>query len=272
MPIHSLGLSFLILVLAASGPAFAEAPTPPPTPTTTIKLKRGDELPLLLFHAELKGGATRPKALILFESGGGGWSWWEDLVCHKLQTSGYEVIGIDARLYSLTDYTLDILQADFQAIAGLGQKPYGDHPLPLILSGWSSGAEQAVAVAGGPHPPTGLTGLLLFAPGSWGGYGWYTSHDYGPRLSKSKTFALADFSDTIGNVRVAQWHGTYDIFDSRVWLRTLKAPHREFDMADSIHDFGGASDEFLVRMIASIDWILGKEPEPAPSSPPAPAP
>ena len=178
-------------------------------------------------------------------------------------------MGIDTRLYSLTDYDIDILQQDFQTLAQYGMKPYGAHPPPLIVGGWSSGAEQAVAAGGGPHPPAGLVGLLLIAPGSWGGYGWYASNDYGPRLMKKGTFDLSDFASNLTHLRIVQWHAGLDILDSRSWLSSLTAPHREYDLSYAIHDYDGASDEFLARLNDSVAWILDKKldtPVPGPKT------
>lgn len=235
------------------------AKSEPTHQTISVKLKRGS-FDVLIYPAQLDASLKYPKAIILFESGGGGWCWWEDKVCTQLQKDGYEIMGIDARVYSLTEYDVHTLQQDFQTIAQVGMKSYGDHPLPLIVGGWSTGAEQAVAVGGGPNPPTNLTGLLLIAPGSWGGYGWYASHDYGPRLVKKHTFALSDFGPRLTPLRIVQWHASLDILDSRSWLKSLKAPHREYDLDHSIHDFGGVSDEFLARLNESLDWILDKNP------------
>jgi len=223
-----------------------------------LHFKRGD---FVVFHypAQLDSSAKIPKALILFGGGGGGWSYWEERFCHKLQTEGYEVIGLDFAPYAKTDYNLDILQRDFQTMAEYGLKPYGEHGPPLIVSGWSTGAEQAVAVAGGPRPPGGLVGLLLIAPGSWGGYGWFATADFGPRVVKTSTFDLTDFAPNLTRLRIAQWHAAFDITDSRSWLASLKAPHREYDLANCTHDYGEASDEFLNRLDESVAWILGKD-------------
>ena len=262
-------LLFLMAGALSSSPAQV-SPQPPVVPThqdISIELKRG-AMPILLYPVKLDDSLKTPKALILFGSGGGGWCWWEDKVCDSLRKNGYEILGIDTRLYSLTDYDIDILQQDFQTLAQYGLKPYGEHPPPLIMGGWSSGAEQAVAAGGGPHPPAGLVGLLLIAPGSWGGYGWYASHDYGPHLMKKGTFDLTDFAPNLTRLRIVQWHADLDILDSRSWLSSLKAPHREYDLGYAIHDFGEASDEFLTRLNDSLNWILDKNGDaPAPSPP-----
>jgi phosphatidylglycerol lysyltransferase len=263
---------FLLLILATtpfcSSPA--QVPTQPPPPVDprhqniSMAFKRG---PLNIFRYSFHADDTRkvPDALILFASGGGGWTEWEEKVCDNLRNHGYEVLGFDVNIYGQTDYDLDTLQQDFRTLAEYGLNLYGNKPLPVIIGGWSSGAEQAVAIAGGPHPPAGLVGLFLLAPGSWGGYGFYASNDVGPRIVQKGTFALTDFAPNLTHLRIIQWHAQFDFLDSREWLSTLKAPHREYDMSNAIHFFGDASDDFLRRLNEGLAWILGNE-TPAPSS------
>ena len=190
-------IAFLLLGLMASPLNSSPAQVPPQPPVDprhqniSVEFKRGS-FNIRRFHYpnQLDTSFKVPKALILFGSGGGGWDEWEERVCDNLRKDGYEILGVDVRLYSQTDYDLDTLQQDFQTLAQYGLKPYGEHPPPVIVGGWSSGAEQAVAIGGGPHPPTGLVGLLLISPGSWGGYGWYASNDVGPHLMKKKSVRL----------------------------------------------------------------------------------
>lgn len=263
----------LLLVLMASPLNSSPAQVPPQPPVDprhqniSVELKRGS-FNIRRFHypTQLDNSFKVPKALILFGSGGGGWNEWEEKVCDNLRKDGYEILGVDLHVYSQTDYDIDILQQDFQTLAQYGMKPYGEHPPPLIVGGWSTGAEQAVAIGGGPHPPTGLVGLLLISPGSWGGYGWYASNDVGPHLMKKGTFDLTDFAPNLTHLRIVQWHAGLDLLDSRSWLSSLKAPHREYDLNYAIHDYDGASDAFLARLSDSLSWILDKNSDaPAPS-------
>ena len=101
-------------------------------------------------------------------SGDAGWGGWEDSVCRAMAANGCEVLGIDFVLYAKTDYDLATLQADYTQLGQRARGPFGDPAPPLILGGWSMGAEQAVPAAAGPHPPSGLAGLLLLSPGKRG--------------------------------------------------------------------------------------------------------
>jgi hypothetical protein len=228
----------------------------------SLPLSRGD---FSFFHFFFKPTDTlkTPKALVLFGSGGAGWGGWEDRVGDKLQAEGYEVLGINSEIYAHSDYDINNLQADFQKMAQAYRAPYGAHPPPVILGGWSTGAEQAVAVAGGPHPPDGLVGLLLVSPGSSGAYGRDATDYVLANVPPQKVFQLVGFAPRLVNLRIAQWHAQYDLLDSLTWLSFLKTGHREYDFSNSIHDFRSACDEFLTRLSGSVAWITDGDNEPA---------
>src|ERR1700759_9135 len=45
-----------------------------------------------------------PKAILIFGSGDGGWSAWEDAVSRSLRDAKVLVVGFDCRKYSASDY------------------------------------------------------------------------------------------------------------------------------------------------------------------------
>ena len=196
-----------------------------------------------------------PKALIIFGSGCGGWSSFEEKICRRLQMEGYEVLGLDFALYAANDYDAATLERDYHTIVQAGLALYPKR-VPVILGGWSTGAEQAVSVAGDPFPPPELTGLLLISPGSEGGYGSYALAYISLDPPASRYFLLREFAPKITGLRVAQWHAEYDPLDSRSWLKHLKAPYREFDFANAIHDYRDACPDFLAQLSESVTWIL----------------
>jgi phosphatidylglycerol lysyltransferase len=195
-------------------------------------------------------------AIILFASGDGGWDSLEEAVARTLQDRGYEVIGIDSVNYATTDYDLGILQADFAKIAQNAESPYGTHAPPLIVGGYSMGAAQAIAVAGGPHPPANLKGLLLIDPCLRGRYGLRISDQMNVLPTGAGTFSMDEFSRTMGKLRVVQWHADKDSIDSRAWLASLTAPHQEFDFPNAGHDYNNGRADFVRQFADSVGWIL----------------
>jgi phosphatidylglycerol lysyltransferase len=254
-----------------------ETPLPPPTPPVavagsapvvqperadvTLPLKRGAFTVYRYVPGDPKFAAS-PKAVIIFGSGDGGFDGWEDRVCKSLQENGYEMLGFDCAAYAKTDYDLDILQADMNVIAQSSLSKYPDHPPPLILGGWSMGAEQAVPAAGGPHPPAGVVGLLLISPGDRGRYGLRTADRWDITPTGAGTFGLVDYAKKLGRLRIAQWNGNLDLMGSKEWLTTLTAPHQKFDFSYGLHDYNGASDAFLALLRKSIEWILSPNANP----------
>jgi phosphatidylglycerol lysyltransferase len=202
----------------------------------------------------------QPSAIILFASGDGGWSPLEDMVAQALQEKGFEVVGIDSAAYATSDYDLGTLQGDFAQIARWAESPYEANPRPLIVGGYSMGAAQAVAVAGGPNPPSGMIGLLLMDPLGRGRYGLRTSDQMNVLPTGPGTFRVSDFAPELKNIRVVQWHAANDSIDSRTWLASLSVPYKEFDLPGAGHGYDVGRNAFLVQFVKSAEWILGSSP------------
>jgi pimeloyl-ACP methyl ester carboxylesterase len=222
--------------------------------SVSIPLAR-DVFAVRVFKSEL----PETRAIILFASGDGGWSGFEEAIAKTLQKHGYELVGIDSSVYAETDYDLNILQADYGKIAETMRQPFGKSPPPVIVGGWSMGAAQAIAVAGGPHRPEGLGGVLLLDPCSRGRYGLRLADRSDLLPTGPGTFGAEDFAQSMDGLRVVQWHATKDTIDSRTWLASLTAPYREYDFDKSGHYYDHDRDEFLDKLTASIAWLLAKD-------------
>jgi hypothetical protein len=241
----------------------SNAPVDPTRLHLTLPLTRGD-------FTVLRFPSKQPvtKAIILFGSGDGGWRGdFEEKVSRSLQQQGFDVIGIDCAAYASTDYDLPTLQADFTRIAQAAETPFGPQHPPLIVGGYSMGAEQAVAVAGGPKPPEGITGVLLISPVSRGRYGLRALDQINVPPSGPGTFALSDFAGSLAKLRVAQWHGGWDPTDSVAWLDQLTGPHQKLVYPNSWHDFRAACPDFLHKLGGSLTWIAEPPAAPLANSP-----
>jgi pimeloyl-ACP methyl ester carboxylesterase len=216
-----------------------------------IGLSRGD---FTVFDFPSKKPTTT--ALLLFGSGDGGWSALEEDIARTFQGQGYEVIGIDYHAYAQSDYDLEILQSDYSAIARKVLARFGDRPPPLIVGGYSMGAAQAIAVAGGPHPPLGLIGLLVIDPLSRGRYGLRASDQMNVLPNGPGTFAVGAFTNSMGSLRVVQWHAEKDLIDSRDWLDSLTARHHLFIFPSTGHFYNTNTGDFLRQLVESVGWIV----------------
>jgi pimeloyl-ACP methyl ester carboxylesterase len=180
-------------------------------------------------------------------------------VSRSLQANGYEVAGLDFAFYSQKDYDLKTLANDSLTIT----QTYAKDKLPVILAGWSTGAEQVVAAASGLPPMPNLAGLLLVSPGNTGGYGPCATNYIFWNEPASKLFTLTALAPKMPRVRIVQWHAEFDPLDSTAWLTRLRVPYQEHDFPNAIHDFHGACPVFLSQLDASISWILQKQTRPA---------
>jgi phosphatidylglycerol lysyltransferase len=220
--------------------------------TISIPLARGS-FTVLDFPPHAK---KEPRAIILFGTGDGGWSGFEEAICKTLQGLGYEAVGIDFNRYARTDYNLDMLQSDMGLIASTIRDRYSDNSPPVIIGGYSMGAAQAIAAAGGPHPPEGLIGVLLVDPCSRGRYGLRLTDQTDVLPTGPGTFSMDEFTRTMGKLRVVQWHATEDSIDSRTWLKSLSAPHKEFDFGQTGHYYNFDRPDFLNQLGDSVKWIF----------------
>lgn len=222
---------------------------------STVVLKRG-ALEVVWYDA------TRlpARGLMIFGSGSGGWSDWEDRVCGHLAGRGWAVAGIGFDRYGATDYSQEVLVADYatlvRELARRTGGAAGGAGLPIVYGGWSTGAEQALpAAAGGVRAGEALSGLLLIAPGGRGRYGLHTADKLGFEPTGEGTFALGEFAGQLGGLRLAQLHAGLDPLDSIDWWHGTALPVRLWEYPRAFHDFSGASDGFLALVDEALNWV-----------------
>jgi len=211
------------------------------------------------------------RGLFILGSGDGGWSYWETRMARHLAQRGWVVAGVDFALYATTDYSQEILAADYARItADLARRSAQPvqapqtpatalalKPLPVIYGGWSMGAEQSLpAAAVLSVRPAGLRGLLLVAPGERGRYGLHTADKLGIAPTGEGTFGLSDFAPQMAGLRLAQLHAGLDPLDSIDWCKGLQLDLRLWKFPRAFHDFNNASDKFLALTDKAIDWLL----------------
>lgn len=194
---------------------------------------------------------------MLLASGDGGWSGFEEKIGGELASRGFRVVCWDCQKYAaLGSYDRKLLSTDMIAAiqaAGVAGTTIGK---PLILAGYSTGAEQVVAVASGPWRPPQVAGLLLISPGWRGRYGISLCDRMGLPPKGSDTFSLQDLSSHLENLRIYQIHGEHDPLDQTAWLQGLKVPHKLAVYPDGWHLFKGGPPDFLTMVAKGTAWIL----------------
>jgi phosphatidylglycerol lysyltransferase len=243
----TMALSLTALLLGMSYSSRADEPL---APTVTLRLKRG---PFGTYHFVPAGEA---RALVLFGSGDGGWGHLENRVCSALAGGGMYTVGIDFNKYAETDYDDGTLSSDFAAIAQDALSRSNHPDLAVIYGGWSMGAVQAVAAAGGESRPPNLVGLILLSMDKRGRYGLRLPERVGLEPEGESTFGVADFTAQVANLRVVQFSATDDWMNNTDWISKLQTPHRLFELENSNHDFNGADETFEHDLFSGVDWIL----------------
>lgn len=240
------GHTFLVLAAACSGHK-AEAPAP----CVDLATPRGG------FVLQMFRPAGPPTGLVVFGSGDGGWSYFEDAIAGALAKDGFAVIGWDCPKYvKLGKYDQARLAGDVAAAIGKGREFFRCADVPVILGGWSTGAEQMVSVAASPEKPSGTAGLLLLSPGERGRYGITVTDLLGIMPRGPDTFALADMSGHLGGLRVLQFHAEKDDLDQTAWLEKVTVPKKLEVYPKAGHNFDGAAPAFLERLVHGMGWLI----------------
>jgi phosphatidylglycerol lysyltransferase len=243
----TIALSLTALFLGMSNLLRADEPL---APKIMLPLQRG---PFETYHFVPTGAA---RALVLFGSGDGGWGHLENRVCSILASQGIYAVGIDFSNYAEADYDAGTLALDFAAVTQNALARSKNPELPVIYGGWSMGAVQAVAAAGGENRPQNLVGLLLLSMDKRGRYGLRLPERVGLEPEGEGTFGVADFTAAVANLRVVQFAAADDWMNNTDWIRGLPSPHRLFELENSNHDFNGTDQTFENELLDGINWIL----------------
>ncbi len=225
--------------------------------------KVAEVLPLPLSTGEfqvLYRGAKNPKGVLVIATGDGGWSkqWEEPLALHAADV-GYVVAGWDCRKFADTRSfgQAQLVEAFNAAVDAVRKKAGLPGDCPVWYTGWSTGAEWAVAAAASPDREKHLVGILAAAPGDRSRYGINTSDLLGLEAQGEGSYALKDHAQGLKGLRVVQFAAGLDPLDDAGWLESLgpETPHKLVKIPDVPHDMGGAGPRFLAEFDMAIQWM-----------------
>lgn len=226
---------------------------PPAGRTMLLPTPRGN-MPVSVFKP-----SAATKAIVLFASGDGGWKDFEERISRGLAAEGFGVAGWDVRRYAdLGPYDGQRLAEDAATALELAAQECGTSRPPVILMGYSSGAEQMVSVAASSARPERLAGLLLIAPGHRGRYGIKLTDLLGVPPTGPDTFALAELRPKLTGLKIFQIHGENDPLAQTSWLEGLPGPHRLEVYPDGGHLFKGGPPEFVAIVSRGAGWLLNE--------------
>lgn len=218
-----------------------------------MRLSTGDFQ--VLYHA-----ANNPKGVLIVATGDGGWSGqWEEPLARHAAAAGYAVGGWDCRKFADTrKFNQEQLVEAFNGAVDAVRKRAGlVADCPVWYTGWSTGAEWAVAAAASPLREKHLVGILAAAPGDRSRYGITASDLLGMDPQGPGSFALKDHAPLLKGLHVVQFAAGLDPLDDAGWLDSLgpETPHKLISIPGVPHDMGGAGERFQAEFDMAIQWM-----------------
>jgi dienelactone hydrolase len=225
--------------------------------------KTAEKLPLTLSSGPFETlyyAADHPKGILIVATGDGGWSnQWEEPVALHAAAAGYAVGGWDCRKFADTRRfdQAQLLESFNAAVAAVRQRAALPSACPVWFTGWSTGAEWALAAAASPDREPHLLGILPVSPGDRSRYGISPSDLLGAQPTGPDTYALKDLAPQLHGLRIVQFAGEIDVLDDTEWLKSLHAatPHKLIEIPGATHDMDGAGDRFMAEFDMAIQWI-----------------
>jgi len=225
---------FDVLVYASTG-ASAAAPAPAPPP-----------------------GMTCANPLVLFISGEGGWRKFDELLVGFLSQAGYPVAGVDATKY-FWDAQDDRAAAagDFRSIASAASLAAGcRQDAPLILAGFSFGADLAPWLAGDGGWNRRLRGLVMIGPDETGSLQFRFTELLGFQPA-DHIFPVAEALKSAAGIPILFVHGEKDPSSAAPLLASRAGdPKKLLLVAGANHHFSGREEQLRKALLEGIEWIL----------------
>ena len=250
-------LGGMLLGLALATPAHADTDHT----RAPVKTSRGDYSLHVYAPAH-----DRQHPLLLLMSGEGGWRNFDQRLAGYFQKEGFWVGGIDCLKYFWkAQDDRAALAADVRAYAGALARAAGRaEDAPIILAGFSFGADLAPWIAGGGGWGSRIAGLIMLGPDDVGSLQFrvleimgFEEHEHIFKVSE----ALAS-SQGIPKLFI---HGGADEHSSAPNLaQAAPTPKKLLTVPDSDHHFNGHEEELRRTLAQGVEWLLGTD-APAPA-------
>jgi len=259
------GLAACLLFLAFQGSVAAPDPGRPAAPApaaaapsrVAVATSRGDQ-DLIVYRPEVVAGSGRPAHLpILLISGEGGWASFVDGVARALSAGGSWVGGIDIKPYfaNAQDDRPGLAEDVRRFAAALARAAGLADEAPLLLGGYSFGADLSPWVAGAGGWEGRVRGLLMIGPDAVGSLQYRFTEMLGLRYS-SHTFSVAGALRDTSGVPVLFIHGDSDSGSAAPdLLAAASEPKRMLVVGGAGHHFSGREDGLRAALRDGIAWL-----------------
>jgi len=246
-------LSFLLAALTLSGASAGPLASSPAASSVRVKTSRG-EYDLLVYPP--RRSDTKPLVLVI--SGEGGWRHFDELLAKLLADDGFWVGGLDAMKYFWrAQDDRRALAADIRACLGaLAAKSGQPKETPVILAGFSFGADLAPWIAGAGGWGNRVAGLLMLGPDEVGSLQFRVLEILG-FSSKDHIFAVADALRSAGGTPLVFIHGAKDPHSAAPALaRSAPDPKKLIVVPHADHHFSGHEEGLRAALVEGLAWLV----------------
>jgi len=200
--------------------------------------------------------------LLLLISGEGGWRNFDQRLASYFQKDGFWVGGVDCLKYFWkAQDDRRALASDMRAYAGTLARAAGRaEDSPLILAGFSFGADLAPWVAGGGGWDNRIAGLIMLGPDDVGSLQFrvleimgFEQHDH--------VFQVSEALSSSRGIPVLFIHGGDDEDSSAPQLaEAVVSPKKLLTVPKADHHFNGREAELRHSLFEGVKWLLGLDP------------
>ena len=203
---------------------------------------------------------------VLFVPGVGGWRGWAITVAETMATWGFEVAGLDTKVYldgftrSSTLTEADIMN-DFRELAASIANGPGDR---VTFVGWSEGAGLGVLAAAAEPNKAVFDGLVVFGLGDENAIAWHSIDNLMSLVKKPNepTFKASPYMPKIAPLpffMIQSSHDQYTPMDEANRLFKLAREPKRFALVEGRnHRFDGNQDEFFRTLRDGLEWVTTK--------------
>jgi len=206
------------------------------------------------------------RPLVLLASGEGGWRKFDVMISGFLSDAGYWVGGMDAMKYFWeAQDDRQALAADIRLYADALAAAAGKKPVaPLLLAGFSFGADLAPWVAGAGGWGDRLKGMVMIGPDETGSLEFRILEIMG-FSAKDHIFSVAEALKSAAGVPVVFLHGEKDSSSAAPSLATGAGEPKKITIVPGAnHHYSGREEDLRRALIDGLEWIRSqKRPAPA---------
>jgi type IV secretory pathway VirJ component len=250
------GAAPVILLLGLAAPcAAADISSSVP-----VKTSRGDYY--LLVYAP-KEERNRPPVLLM--SGEGGWRRFDQMLAGYFRDAGHWVGGVDTMKYFWHPQDdRQVLASDMRMYARELVKAAGrKEGTPVILAGFSFGADLAPWIAGAGGWDNRLAGLVMLGPDLVGSLQFRILEIMGME-QKDHVFPVGEALASVKGVPILFIHGGKDPHsDAPPLFEKAPDPKKLLTVPESDHHFSGHEEDLRSTLEQGLVWLLSPAPTPA---------